>query len=101
MIFKKWVKNFSEFYFFNFIDDLWYGIQKLNFKDNFESYTSEDLDLSSGVEAEITHNLGSIPSGRIIIKQDANATFIDSEWTKQTVKITASADCKISIVYFL
>ena len=101
MIFKKWVKNFSEYYYFRLIDDLWNGLKFLNFNDNFKSYTSVDLELSSGVKTEIRHNLGILPTGRIIIKQNANATFIDSDWDTINAYITSSANCTISIIYFV
>ena len=101
MIFKKWSRIFSDYSFGNFIDELFHGITKLNFKDNFESYTVEDLELTAATASILAHGLGKIPSGRVIIKQSANATFIDSDWTKDNVSITASADCTISLVYYL
>lgn len=77
------------------------GLFKLSLSDNFESQTLQ-VTIPSGATSTYTHNLGSIPSGRLIVK--ANGSTIDDSdtpWTKETVYFRNSGAATITATIIL
>lgn len=68
------------------LKELQAGLTKLDFADNFESQTIQITLPAGGVEVGISHNLGVIPSKRLIVR--ATGSTIDdgiSAWTSTAV----------------
>lgn len=93
----------------SWLRELFTGIQKINFEDNFTSFTVENLTIKAGVEIAIPNNFrsitaGGIPSGRIITRQRGDANIIDGikPWTPETVYLLNPSvnDVVISVIFF-
>ena len=96
--------------------DLWSWLKelavaflKMNFTDNFQSFTAEDVSILAGQEISIPNQFrnkypGLIPSGRIIVRQKGNANIIDgdADWTEDLVflKNPSANNAIISVVFF-
>ena len=94
----------------SWLKDLSTGLLKINFKDNFQSFTVTNLKIPAGMEVSIANGFrtaypGRIPSGRIITRQQGNANIIDgtSMWTDRHVYLMnpSGNDAVISVVFFL
>jgi hypothetical protein len=55
----------------NGLRDLYTGLSRLNFDDNFQGFTAE-LSFSGANELRIRHNLGVVPTKRIILRATAS-----------------------------
>lgn len=64
----------------NLIRELTVGFNRLSLEDNTESFKTIVTILPSTVK-QIAHNLGFIPSERIILRQDVEAAISDSATT--------------------
>lgn len=100
MIFKKWPKLFEEVPFRKFLEELWDGLFRLEFKDNFHSFEVIDLSLTAATEETIVNKLKIIPRHRIITKQSTLAVTKDGDWDKSHVRIESDIDCVVNIIYF-
>lgn len=96
--------------------DLWTWLRELstsllniNFKDNFQSFIVKDLSIPAGSEVSISNQFrnrypGSIPIGRIIIRQSGDANIIDGDnaWTTDLLfmKNPSQNDAIVSILFF-
>jgi len=63
------------------------GLYKLSFKDNFESFTVENVQIPSNTEISIQNKLTFVPKQYIITAQIGNSlvTKGDKEWTKNSL----------------
>ena len=93
----------------SWLRDLSTGLLKINFKENFQSFTVENIVMRAGIEVSISNEFrrsypGLIPSGRIIIRQQGDANIIDGEtkWTQNHVYLfnPSSNDAVISVIFF-
>lgn len=94
----------------SWLKDLSTRLLKLNFKDNFQSFTVEKLSIPAGMEVSIpnvfrTSSPGNIPSARIITRQQGDGTIIDglTEWSDTHVYLRnpSANDIVISVIFFL
>jgi hypothetical protein len=94
----SWLKEFAN------------GILKINFKENFQSFTVENVKIPAGQEISIPNQFrtaypGTIPSGRIIIRQrlsDAVVIDGDNSWTENHVylKNPSASDVIVTVLFF-
>ncbi len=79
------------------------GLYKLSFKDNFESFTVEGVQIPSNTEISIQNKLTFVPKHYIITTQTGNSlvTKGDKEWTKTALyfKNNGSNDVTLNIVF--
>ena len=79
-----------------------WGLSKLNFIDNFDSFQAEAT-IASGSEASVRNKLGVIPSGYLILRQSGDGVIIDGDtpWTNQLVylKNTGGSDAKVKVIF--
>jgi hypothetical protein len=86
------------------------GLRKLQFLDNFVSFSVVDLSIPSGQTATITNDFftrfpggQAVPSGRIIYKQTGNGVISDGIWTPETVQMINNGPSNVvtSIIFFM
>lgn len=83
------------------LKELQAGLSKLSFEENFETQTIEVI-LPAGTTVAYPHNLGVIPSKRLIVK--ANGYTIDDgiiPWTKTVVYFRNSGASNIAATIIL
>ena len=79
------------------------GLNRLTFKDNFESFEAQDIEITSGTEVSIQNKLTSIPSKYIIVnkKGNGNVSRGDKEWTSKHIylKNHGSGTVTVSVLF--
>ena len=100
MIFKRWPKIFTEEYYSRFLEELWQGLSKIDFANNFQSFEIIEEVLIGGTESVIINKIQTIPKHRIITKQSTAAIIKDGVWDKEYVRIESDIDCVINVIYF-
>ncbi len=101
--------KYVEVELWSWLKDLATRILKINFRDNFQSFTVEKLSLPAGMEVSIPNQFrtsypGNIPSARIITRQQGDANILDglNEWTDTHVYLrNPSANDAVVTVVFL
>ena len=69
----------------NGLRDIYTGLTKLSFSDNFQSFRA-DISFTGAQEVTIRHNLGAIPSSRIIVRASASDIVDgDTPWNENNV----------------
>lgn len=85
------------------------GLLKIDFKQNFQSFTVENISIPAGVEVSIANQFrtaypGNIPSGRIITRQQGDANIIDglTSWTDSHVYLRnpSANDAVVTVLFF-
>ncbi len=103
------VIKYIEVDLWSWLRDLSIGILKIDFKQNFQSFTVENLKIPSGMEVSIPNQFkraypGIIPSSRIITRQIGDANIIDGDkkWTENEVFLRnpSANDATISVIFF-
>lgn len=61
------ILQYLEVYLANTLQDITTALTRLSFKDNFVCYETE-VTINAGQELEIRHNLGVVPTGKLILK---------------------------------
>lgn len=94
--------QYLEVYLANTLSDITTALQRLTFQDNFRSFETE-VTLLAGQELAIQHNLGVIPSGKLILKSTGYEIVDgDTAWTSEYIYLknlgAASATAKIVIL---
>lgn len=105
---KESLLKYIEIDLWSWLKDLSTGILKINFQQNFQSFTVENLSIAAGEEVSISNQFknvypGSIPSGRIIVRQKGNANIIDgSKWTESHLYLMnpSANDAVISVLFY-
>lgn len=101
--------KYIEIDLWSWLRDLTTGLLKIDFKQNFQSFTVEQLNIPAGMEVSIPNQFrtaypGNIPSGRIIIRQQGDANIIDgnTSWTENHVYLRnpSANDAVISVLFF-
>lgn len=65
--------------------DIYTGLTKLSFSDNFQSFRAE-ISFTGAQEVAIRHNLGAVPSSRIIVRSTASDIVDgDTAWNENNV----------------
>jgi hypothetical protein len=87
---------------YSWMKSLFTGLLKLDFKDNFDTFTTKDLTIPAGEEVLITNQLGSIPQSRIITRQTGNGLVTDGVWDLQTLRLfnNGAVDVVITVIFF-
>lgn len=94
----------------SWLKELSIGVQKINFVQNFQSFTVNDLKIPAATEVTIPNQFissfpGAIPSGRIIIRQTGDANIIDgvNQWSQIHVFLRnpSANDAVISVIFFI
>jgi hypothetical protein len=84
------------------IKDMVWGLTKLSFLDNFESFQVE-VEIPRYSEVTIRNKIQQIPSGYLILRQSGNGVIIDGDtpWTNQLVylKNTAGLDASVKVIF--
>jgi hypothetical protein len=96
--------------------DLWSWLReltvlltKINFQDNFQSFTVNDVSIPAKTEVRIANQFknrfpGQIPTGRMIIRQVGDANIIDGDqaWTADNLylKNPSSNNAVVSVLFF-
>ena len=111
MIFKKFatfttseeVNDFLKLKLNQSLETLSILLQRLDFKNNFETFEYNGS-IANGTEMGITHNLRTIPTQRIIVKQTGDGRIIDGDaaWTSSKVylKNVGSATTTVTVLFF-
>ena len=103
------VVKYVEIDLWSWLKELSIGILKIDFKQNFQSFTVENLSIPAGIEVAISNQFrtsypGTIPSGRIITRQQGDANIIDgpTKWTESLVYLfnPSANDAVISVIFF-
>lgn len=85
------------------------GLLKIDFKQNFQSFTVENITIPAGTEVSMSNQFrtfypGTIPSGRIIIRQQGDANIIDglTDWSDTHVYLRnpSANDAVITVLFF-
>lgn len=108
MKFKQFIKIFGEVgigkladNFNRLVDELNTGLKRLTLTENFESYLAQ-VTIDAGTEETIAHNLGVIPSGRIILKHSGDSRIVDgdTDWDKNNIylKNTGATDVTLTVL---
>ena len=101
--------KYVEIDLWSWLKELSNGILKIDFVQNFQSFTVNNLSIPAGVEVSIPNQFrtaypGIIPSGRIIVRQQGDANIIDglTEWTASHVYLRnpSANDAVISVIFF-
>lgn len=104
------VVKYIEIDLWSWLRDLTIGLFKINFQENFTSFTVRNIKMLAGAEVLIPNGFlssarGSIPSGRIITRQQGDANIIDGPtiWNATTVSLfnPSANDATISAIFFL
>lgn len=106
------VVKYVEVDLWSWLKELANGILKISFKDNFQSFTVENIIIPPNTEISIPNAFrtaypGNIPSGRIIIRQSmSGVTVIDGDnvWTENHVYLKnpdLTETVKISVLFFM
>lgn len=84
---------------------------KINFKDNFQSFTVNNLTIKAGKTNVAVANQfktsypGAIPTGRIIFRQQGNGVIVDGsvQWDQNFMYLSnpSANDITISVLFYL
>lgn len=103
------ISTYIEVDLWSWLKSLSTGLLKIDFKQNFQSFTVENIAIPAGVEVSIPNQFrtaypGNIPSGRIIIRQQGDANIIDglTEWTDSHVYLRnpSANDAVVTVLFF-
>lgn len=103
------VVKYIEIDLWSWLKELSIGLLKIDFKQNFQSFTVQDLVIPAGEEVAISNQFrtaypGTIPSGRIITRQQGDANIIDgpTKWTENLVYLLNPSvnNATISVIFF-
>lgn len=93
----------------SWLKDLSLGLLKIDFQQNFQSFIVNNVSIPAGKEVAIPNQFkasypGTIPSGRIITRQQGDANIIDglTAWTENLVYLRnpSANDAVISVLFF-
>ena len=103
------VVKYVEIDLWSWLKELSIGLLKIDFKQNFQSFTVQNLSIPAGVEVSIPNQFrtsypGMIPSGRIITLQQGDANIIDGTtvWSDTHVYLRnpSANDALVSVIFF-
>lgn len=83
---------------YSWLQSLVSGINgRLNFDDNFQSFISEDIEISAGETAIISNELNVIPNERYIVRQIGNGIISDGEWDIDSLRLVNNGAVSVTI----
>lgn len=101
--------KYVEIDLWSWLKELSIGLLKIDFKQNFQSFSVKDLSIPAGIEVSIPNGFrksypGNIPTGRIITRQIGDANIIDGDtvWTQSHVYLRnpSANDAVVSVIFF-
>lgn len=101
--------KFIEVDLWSWLKELSRAVLRINFQQNFISFTVENISIPATTEVGISNQFyqsdkGTIPSGRIIVRQTGDANIIDgpTEWTEKTVYLQnpSANDAVVTVIFF-
>lgn len=106
---KYAILKYLEADLYAWLKDVYSGILKITFTENFESFEVDNLLIKNGQEVLIPNQLktaanNSIPSSRIIVRQSGNGFVTDgpTKWTSDAVYLfnNGPSDTTINVIFF-
>lgn len=106
---KTNILKYIEVDLWSWLRDLTTNLLKIDFSQNFQSFTVENLEIDAGIEVAIPNAFrtaypGVIPRTRIITRQQGDANIIDgtTEWNSSHVYLRNPSANKatISVIFF-
>lgn len=94
------IVQYLEFYLANTLADITTALNNLTFKDNFKCFETT-VTINAGQELAIQHNLGVVPTGRLILKSTSyEIRDGDTAWTSEYVylKNVGAANATLTVV---
>ena len=82
--------------------ELFNGLTKLNFADNFQSFQAE-VTIAATSELAVRNELNAVPSGKIIVKADNNAVVdgdTDNDENFVYLKNPSGTSAKVTVIWF-
>jgi hypothetical protein len=82
--------------------ELFTGLTKLSFADNFESFTATTT-IAAGTEVPIRNELNAVPTGKIIVKADNNAVVdgdADNDENFVYLKNPSGSSAEVTVIWF-
>ncbi len=101
--------KYIEIDLWSWLRDLCNGTLRFDFKQNFQSFTVENLLIPAGIEVSIPNGFkrvyqNVIPSSRIIVRQQGDANIIDgqTQWSENHVYLLnpSANDATITVIFF-
>lgn len=84
--------------------DLFTGLNKLSFNDNFQSF-QVSVTVTASSELAIRNELGVIPTGKIVVRDGGSSDIVDGDtaWTADWVyvKNLSGTDKTVTVIFFL
>lgn len=84
--------------------ELFNGLSKLTFSENFKSYTTSITVAASG-DTAVQHDLGEIPTGKILIRDGGSQDIVDgdSAWTTNYIylKNLGASPVTVTVIIFI
>jgi hypothetical protein len=81
--------------------DIYTGLSHLNFADNFQSFRA-DISFTGAQEVTIRHDLGGVPTSRIIVRSTASDIVDgDTPWTSENayMKKTGAGAATATVIF--
>lgn len=107
---KSNLLKYVEVDLWSWLRDLTNGLFAINFQENFQSFIVTDLMIPAQMEVAIpnqfmSYSIGTIPIGRIIVRQQGDALIIDgpTSWTTSHVYLQNTStinNATISVIFF-
>ena len=89
--------KYLEVYLANTLADITTALTSLSFRDNFKSFTAQ-VTINAGQELQIQHNLGVIPTGRLILKSTGyQVRDGDAAWTSDYIYLKNEGSAAVSL----
>ena len=108
--FHKSILKYIEVDLWAWLKDLSIAILKINFQENFQSFTVENITIPAGQEIAITNAFrniypGVIPKYRMVVRQKGNAIIVDgpTAWTIDQVflqNVSGADATNVTVIFF-
>lgn len=84
------------------VDDLNTGLSRLKLEENFESYKTQ-VTIPATSELKIPHNLGGVPSDRLILRQSGNGLVVDgpTDWDENNIYLRNEGLVSVTITVLI
>lgn len=101
--------QYLEVNLWSWLKELTGGLLKIDFEQNFQAFIVKNINIPAGQEVAVSNQFqnvypGTIPSGRIIIRQQGDANIIDGskEWTATQLYLQnpSANDAVVSVLFF-
>ena len=89
MLFKRFIRVFSEINFATAMDELSTGLHKLTFDENINCQVKVIGSIPANTEIKVSHSLKVVPKYKIILRKSGNAIISDGaeRWTETYITL--------------